>query len=254
MPLINQNGHLKWAALILLVMVSTISTGWASTPVDHSMFKKLLMKYVKHGVVDYQGFKNEEARLDQYLLVLENTDSNALDRNEQFAFFINAYNAWTIKLILSKYPGIKSIKDIGGLFQKPWSIKIARIDGQLITLDYIEHEILRPRFKDPRVHFAINCAARSCPPLQSEPFTGAELETQLDQATEAFINDPASNRLEGQTLHVSKIFKWFKEDFNDDIVGFFLKNGNEGLVKGIESSQQKIKIEYLHYDWSLNGP
>ena len=254
MPIKNTYGCFKLAALILLCMAGITSTGRASTPVDHTIFKNLLMKYVKHGVVDYQGFKNEEARLDQYLLVLENTDTKTLDRNEQFAFFINAYNAWTIKLILSKYPGIKSIKDIGGLFQKPWSIKIARIDGQAITLDDIEHKILRPRFKDPRVHFAINCAARSCPPLQSEPFTGAELDSQLDQATEAFINDPTNNRLEGQTLLVSKIFKWFKEDFNNDIVGFFLKNGNEGLVKGIESSQQKIKIEYLHYDWSLNGP
>ena len=143
------------------------TTTLATQGVDHSLYAGLLEKYVKDGVVNYQGFKNEETVLDKYLKVLEEVDSKILSRNEQFAFYVNAYNAWTIKLILNGYPGIKSIKDLGSLFKSPWKKKICRIDGKIITLDDIEHNILRPRFKDPRVHLAINCAAKSCPPVRS---------------------------------------------------------------------------------------
>ncbi|MBW2643159.1 MAG: DUF547 domain-containing protein, partial [Deltaproteobacteria bacterium] len=205
-----------------LIMGMT-TTAMAAQGVDNSLYAGLLKKYVKDGVVNYQGFKKEESVLDKYLKVLEEVDSKILSRNERFAFYINAYNSWTIKLILSGYPDVKSIKDLGSLFKSPWKKKICRIDGKVITLDDIEHNILRPRFKDPRVHFAINCAAKSCPPLRSEPYRGGDLEQQLDEMTKAFINDRESNRLEDHTLYVSSIFKWFAEDFNKDIVGFFLK-------------------------------
>lgn len=230
-----------------------VTRGWSSATVDQSLYAGLLKKYVKEGVVDYKGFKNEEARLDQYLKVLEKTDTKKLSRDEQFAFYINAYNAWTIKLILSGYPGIKSIKDLGSIFKSPWKKKICRIDGDIITLDHIEHDILRPRFKDPRVHFAINCASKGCPPLRSEPYRGDVLDQQLDEMAGAFINDPRHNRLEGQKLYVSSIFKWFKEDFNNDIVGFFLKYAQGDLKKELDSNREKINIKYLTYDWSLNG-
>ena len=131
--------------------------------------------------------------------------------------------------------------------------KICRIDGDVITLDDIEHNILRPRFKDPRVHFAINCASLSCPSLASEPYVGSTLDRQLDDATRGFINNPKRNYFEGNTLYVSQIFKWFKEDFNEDIVGFFIKYADEGLKKELEIKKQAIKISYLRYDWSLNG-
>ena len=202
---------------------------------------------------DYQGFKREEPQLDQYLAILEKTDTKTLSRNEQFAFYINAYNAWTIKLILSAYPGIKSIKDLGSLFKSPWKKKIARIDGDVITLDTIEHGILRPRFKDPRIHFAVNCASKSCPPLRSEPYRGDVLDQQLREMTEAFINDPARNRLEGNTLYVSRIFKWYSGDFNGDIVGFFIKYAREELKESLKKHSKEISVEYLDYDWSLNG-
>jgi len=221
--------------------------------VDHSLYAALLEKYVKRGAVDYQGFKNEEARLDQYLRVLENTDTKELSRNEQFAFYVNADNAWTIKLIVSGYPGVKSIKDLGTLFKSPWKKKICRIDGGIITLDDIEHNILRPRFKDPRVHFAINCAAKSCPPLISEPYEGSKLDEQLDASARAFLNNPDRNRLEGNTLYVSKIFKWFSDDFNNDVVGFFLKYAVGKFKETLMENRDKIKVKYLHYDWSLNG-
>ena len=230
-----------------------ISNSRSDTAVDHSIYANLLKKYVHQGNVDYRGFKMEESKLDQYLKILENVDSKRLSGNEQFAFYINAYNAWTIKLILSGYPGIKSIKDLGNILKTPWKKKICRIDGDVITLDDIEHHILRSRFKDPRVHFAINCAALSCPFLASEPFLGSTLDRQLDGATRAFINNPKRNYLEGNTLYVSRIFTWFSKDFNDDVIGFFLKYADGNLKKELEVKKNSIKIKYLNYDWSLNG-
>jgi len=240
---------------ISLILGSTglAPSGWAKGDVDNSLYAQLLNDYVKESVVDYQGFKKEEEKLDQYLKVLENIDSKSLSRNERFAFYVNAYNAWTIKLILSAYPGVKSIKDLGSLFKSPWKKKISRIDGDVITLDDIEHNILRPSFKDPRVHFAVNCASKGCPPLRSEPYQGRIMDQQLEEMTIAFINNPATNRLDGNTLYVSRIFKWFSEDFNDDVIGFFLKYAKGEIKKRLETNRDNIKIKYLDYDWTLNG-
>ncbi len=250
-----------WRFLFFLFLAFSFFTGaiglkrdaLSGEGVDNSIYAEPLKKYVKNGVVDYQGFKNEEAKLDQYLKVLENTDPKALSRNEQFAFYVNGYNAWTIKLILSAYPGVESIKDLGSFFKSPWKKKLCRIDGGVITLDDIEHNILRPRFKDPRVHFAVNCASKSCPPLRSEPYQGSILDQQLDDAAQAFINNPLLNRLEGNKLYVSEIFDWFEEDFNDDVIGFFLKYARGDLKKQLEANRGNIKLKYLDYDWSLNG-
>lgn len=226
---------------------------WSGDEVGNPIYAALLKKYVKKGVVDYQGFKSDETKLDQYLKVLEKTDTKTLSRNDQFAFYINAYNAWTIKLILSGYPGVKSIKDLGGYISGPWKKKICRIDGKIITLDDIEHNILRPKFKDSRVHFAVNCASKGCPPLLSNPYRGSVLDQQLDDAARAFINDSARNRLEGHTLFLSKIFKWFEGDFNKDVIGFFLRFADSDLKKQLMVNRDNIEVKYLDYDWSLNG-
>jgi len=253
---------MKIAKLIVIIVLSgymslgsmgLVESTHAASDVDNGFYGELLRKYVIDGVVDYQGFKNEEDKLDQYLKILENTNSTALSHDEQFAFYINAYNVWTIKLILSGYPGIKSIKDLGNVFRSPWKKKICRIDGGIITLDDIEHKILRPRFRDPRVHFAIVCASKSCPPLISEPYRGRVLNQQLDNSARAFINNPERNRLEGNMLYVSSIFKWFAEDFNDDIIGFFRKYVPDEVKSKLERNRDWIKIKYLSYDWSLNG-
>jgi hypothetical protein len=226
----------------------------SNTPVvDNTIYAELLKKYVRDGKVDYAGFKTEEPKLDQYLNILENVDPEKLSPKEQFAFYVNTYNAWTIKLILSGYPGVTSIKDLGTLLESPWKKEIVRINGEVISLDDVEHEILRPRYKDPRVHFAINCAAKSCPPLRSVPFSGDILDRQLDDSTRSFINDPKSYRLEGNNLYVSRIFKWFSEDFNGDIIGFFLKYTSGNFKKELEANSNRIKVKYLPYDWSLNG-
>lgn len=251
---------MKTKRLLLVVMTffllcgpfSILTPNVSGSTVDHGIYATLLEKYVDKGNVDYQGFKTEEKKLDQYLAVLETVNSNKLSRNKQFAFYINAYNAWTIKLILSGYPGVKSIKDLGTIFKNPWKKKICRIDGDVITLDDIEHKIIRPTFKDPRVHFAINCAALSCPPLISQPYLGSTLDQQLYDSARAFVNDPKSNYFSSNALYVSKIFKWFSEDFNNDIIGFFLKYAKDDFKKELESKRKEIKIKYLHYDWSLN--
>ncbi|MBI4768402.1 MAG: DUF547 domain-containing protein [Deltaproteobacteria bacterium] len=244
----NRPNRRYLAGLIFLLIQGLVS--WESSA---RLYGELLQKYVSNGVVDYQGFKKEEAKLDGYLRVLENTDLKVLSQKEQFAFFVNAYNSWTIKLILSKYPSIKSIKDLGSLFKSPWQKKIVRITGEVLTLDNIEHDILRPRFKDPRIHFAVNCASKGCPPLMSEPFRGEVLDQQLTDMTERFINAPLRNRLEGKILYVNPIFKWYSEDFNKDIVGFFIRYAKGDLKERLVRNQKEIKIEYLDYDWSLNG-
>jgi hypothetical protein len=231
---------------------STVQS-WAALPVDHSIYAGLLAKHVVAGAVDYQGFKKDESRLDAYLRILEGVNTADLPREEQYAFFINAYNAWTIKLILTSYPGIDSIKDLGNLLKSPWKIKIARIDGKILTLDDIEHKILRPRFKDPRIHFAVNCASKGCPPLRSEPYEGSILDHQLDEVTRGFINDPTQNRLADQTLHVSRIFKWFSKDFDNDVIGFFIQYAEDDLKERLIAAGNGIKLRYLDYDWSLNG-
>lgn len=248
----------RYLGLALIITLSLVvgtlgsaTPGQAST-VNHEIWAKLLGKYVKPGGVDYAGFKKEEERLDQYLKMLENTDPEKLPRREQYAYYINAYNAWTIKLILSGYPGVESIKDFGSILQSPWQKKWVRVNGNVITLDHVEHDILRPRYKDPRVHFAINCSAVSCPPLRPEPYLADILDQQLDDSTRSFINDANSHRLEGNTLYVSRIFKWFSEDFNGDALGFYLQYAEGDLKEKLTRQKDNIQVKYLHYDWSLN--
>ncbi len=239
---------------LFLAVVLSLPPGPAhGASVDHGLYAQLLERYVKDGVVDYSGFQKERRTLEAYLDLLAEIDTDTLTPDEQFAFFVNAYNAWTIWLILTKYPNIESIKDLGSLFKSPWKMEIARIDGELMSLDHIEHGILRKRFPDPRVHFAVNCASKSCPPLLSEPYRGATLDRQLDGATRDFINDPENNRLEGDTLYVSKIFDWYGEDFDGEIVGFFLRYARADLKRRLEQNRDRIDVKYLDYDWSLNG-
>lgn len=220
---------------------------------DHNIYADLLNRYVDDGVVDYAGFKAEDDRLDRYLSILERVDAGNLSKDERLAFYINAYNAWTIKLILGAYPGVRSIKELGSLFRSPWKKKVARIDGKVLTLDAIEHGIMRPQLMDPRIHFAVNCASKSCPPLRSEPYRGAVLDRQFNEAARRFINDPRSNFLKDRTLHVSNIFDWYGEDFGGDVVGFFLIFADQEWKERIEAAGDRLRVEYLNYDWSLNG-
>lgn len=241
---------------LLFFLCGASSVSLATVDDIHRSYGELLTNYVKDGAVDYQGLKKEEQKLDQYLALLSKTQPEELAHDHQLAFYINAYNAYTIKLILKNFKNgrpLKSIKKIGGLFTKPWSIKFCKIGGKIFSLDNIEHDIIRPKFNDPRVHFAINCAAKSCPPLISKPYFGDTLDKQLDENSASFMNDPGNNYLKGNTLYVTKIFKWFAEDFNNDPIVFIQKYANSDLRNQLETKKEKIKIKYLDYDWSLNG-
>ena len=237
-------------AAVLIHPVFSFSGG----PVDNRLWAELLKDHVTGGRVDYDGFKQDEVKLDQYLAVLSATDPSALSYNHRFAFYINAYNAFTIKLILTRYPGINSIKEISSFFSNPWSRKFIPLNGFKVSLDHIENDILRTRFKDPRIHFAINCAARSCPSLSSIPYEGDTLETRLDEQTRQFINDPGNTFLKGNTLFVSRIFKWFEDDFSGNPLGFIRQHAEDPLKQALDkaSARGSIDLEPLYYDWTLN--
>jgi hypothetical protein len=252
--IIQKWSHLYFIATIFIVLpVVEVQPLLATQLIDNTIYGELLQKYVINGKVNYTGLKSEESRLDSYLGQLASIDPDKLSYHQRFAFYINAYNAWTLKLILSHYPGISSIKDIGSFFSSPWKKDFVRINGAKVTLDHIEHDILRPEFKDPRVHFAINCAAISCPPLANFPFDANHLDRQLETRTRAFINTPKSNYLKGDILWVSRIFKWFGEDFNDKIYDFVLSYAQGDFKRRLAAKKGQIKVKYLDYDWSLNG-
>lgn len=240
------------AMIINLLLVVFILSPVSADSVDNSLFTDLLKKHVTGPRVDYAGFKTDEAQLDQYLDILSRTDHASLSSAEQFAFFVNVYNAFTIKLVLTEYPGIDSIKDIGSFFSTPWKIRFIPLKDQKVTLDEVEHEILRPTFKDPRIHFAVNCASIGCPPLRPEAFEGDRLEEQLNEQTTAFINGPGNVKIDGNTIYVSKIFRWFKEDFTEGPVSFVRQYASPDLLARIDAMGDNIRVKYLDYDWALN--
>lgn len=247
----------KW---ILTAVACLLLSAPAPSPAEvqdiHTIWSNLLDKHVENGVVDYQGMKADEATLDAYLEILDATDPATLPENKRLALYINAYNSYTVKLILNHFEKgspPESIKDIGGFFSGPWKIEFCRIGGEIYTLDEIEHEIIRPVFQDPRVHFAVNCASKSCPPLISRAYRGHDLDRQLTENTVNFINDSKFNYLDGSTLYLSRIFKWFSEDFEDGILDFVTTYARGELKERLREFGDEVDIRYLDYDWSLNA-
>lgn len=240
-----------WKSVVLCVACLWMAHSAVAGPVDNSQYAELLSAHVRNGVVDYAGLKKKEATLDGYLAVLQKVHAEVLSEDEQIAYWINVYNAWTLKLILENYPGISSIRDIGGLFQSPWKIRFVKANGTTLHLDEVEKVILH-RFKEPRIHFAINCASKSCPELLNVPYEGAQLEKQLAQQTRKFLNDERFNRLEGKTLYVSKIFDWYEEELGD-AASYVSRYAKAGLAQKIQALGDDVQVRYLKYDWSLNG-
>lgn len=239
--------------LCLFAGCRTIRHDTGSRPVTHEIWHALLKKHVRaDGFVDYKGFVQDSVGLNRYLKVLESAHPNDSNwtRNEQMAYWINAYNAYTIRLILRHYP-VGSIKDIKpglAFVNSVWDIKFIRIQGYTYDLNNIEHNILRPVFRDARVHAAINCASWSCPRLLAEAFTADRLEAQLDAAMRGFVNDPLRNRITSQKAEISEIFKWFKGDFVRDAgsVEAFLNRYAKEKITG------KTEVMHIDYDWRLN--
>jgi hypothetical protein len=229
---------------------------------SHNLWTTVLQMYVKEGVVDYAWLKAGDGPINSYLAnlrVIPADEFDALPRAERLAYWINAYNAFTVRLVLDNYP-VKSIKDIGGLFRSPFKkafIELRNLRAETLSLDDIEHGILRPQFADPRVHFAIVCASKGCPSLRSEAYRAADLEAQLDDQVRRFLADPSKNRvdLEKRTLHLSPIFKWFREDFEKSagsVPKFVARFLDEKTASAIGDGKE-WEIEYTDYDWTLNG-
>lgn len=213
------------------------------TTFDHGSWNKLLQKHVtKNGNVNYKGFKTDKALLKNYLDQLsENTVQESWGREDKLAYWINAYNAFTVKLIVDNYP-TKSIKDI----KDPWDYRNIKIGGKWLTLNDIEHTILR-KMEEPRIHFAINCASVSCPKLSNEAFVASKLEDQLNKVTKEFLSDSTRNEITADSLKISKIFRWFAKDFKKDgtLIDFLDTYSDIGI-------SDKAKISFKDYDWNLN--
>lgn len=230
---------------------------------SHKIWTEFLTKFVtdsaKTTVVDYKAIKADPTLLNSYLKSIENISKieyRTYDKNQKMALLINAYNAYTIKLIIDNYP-IKSIKDIGNVFSGPWDKKFINIIGEKISLGNIEHDKLRKDFKEPRIHFVIVCASIGCPALRRESYTDKKLEAQLADAEKIFLSDSNRNvyHKDTNTVELSSIFKWFEEDFsshsgslNNFIAEKVTTNKEvQNLIKN-----KKVKIKFQDYDWSLN--
>jgi len=258
--------------LILLLLLFPVT----ATAFDHShaTFDKLLQRYVhwnQEGTasrVDYTGLQKSRAILDDYLQTLSAVETktyNSWSRQQQLAFLINAYNAFTINLILNSYPDLVSIKELGSFFRSPWKKKFFMLFGQKESLDGLEHEIIRVpgKFDEPRIHFAVVCASIGCPALRPEAFTAETLEEKLQDSTIRFLRDRQRNRIDSrtETIEISSIFKWYGEDFAGRLghwgsLAAFLEAYREYLAD--DEQQRKIistpgvPIHFLDYDWQLN--
>jgi hypothetical protein len=244
----------RMATMATVVFLALLPLAATAGGPEYDGYAALLAGHVHAGRVDYAGLKQQETLLDAFLEQLAGVDPEALSPSDQFAYYINVYNAWTIKLILTRYPGLRSIKDAGSLFRSPWKQNIVRLPGGLVSLDVVEHHILRPRFKDPRLHFAINCASRSCPPLADAPYRGETLDAALDAVTRSFINAPGNTVFKDGKLHVSRLFDWYAEDFGgpEGVWTFLRQYAGPDLAKRMGAAASR-ELAYTEYDWSLNG-
>ena len=223
-------------------------------PPDHTAWTMLLQKHVnEEGMVNYKGFKKDRPQLKAYLNTLENNPPNpeTWTEEEQLAYWINAYNAYTIDLVLEYYP-VKSIKDIGATIQlsfvnSPWDIKFIEIKGRKFDLNNLEHNIIRQEFNEPRIHFALVCAAKSCPKLRREAYTPQRLEAQLSDQARSFLADPAKNNVKKQEVQISPLFDWYQGDFTTKSSLIEFLNQYAPLSISPDAS-----ISYRDYDWSLN--
>ena len=213
----------------------------ASSAPSHQSWNQLLQRYVSdNGRVNYEGFRQDRQQLDTYLdLLAKETPDDSWSRAEALAYWINAYNAFTVQLILDNWP-VSSIRDI----DEPWDTPFIQLGGKSYTLNNIEHDIIRPEFSEPRIHFALVCAAVSCPPLANEAYTAQNLEKMLEDRSRDFINNERFNVTQEAVVRVSPLFDWYGEDFGD--VKAFL---NRYLRTDIPAQKD---VHFLEYDWALN--
>lgn len=252
----------------LLLMASPLQAAFDAT---HAAWNALLQAHVHWHAdgtssdVDYAGMAGESDALDAYLAQLAVVDAASFaswPQPEREAFLINAYNAATVQLILTRYPQLESIKDLGGWFSSPWKQKFVALLGANRSLDDIEHGLLRGAsdYNDPRIHFAVNCASIGCPALRPEAFVGEQLDAQLEDQTVRFLRDQERNRYAAgrDRLEVSRIFDWYGDDFERHAGGVanFLSRYSNALQLDVARSQRlqagDISIAFAEYDWRLN--
>ena len=232
---------------------------------DHKPWDALLKKHVvamqggKASQVRYADFAKDRPALKAYLDSLSKVTEaqfNAWPKAERMAFLINAYNAFTVEKILTRYPGLKSIKDFGTVFGNPWKDKFFMLLGRESYLDQVEHEMLRKpgAYNELRVHYAVNCASIGCPMLREEAYTADRLDAQLEEQAVRFLSDRSRNRFEAGKLEVSKIFDWFKEDFGsrEQYFARYAKLLADAPEAQKAVAEGRAPLSFLDYDWTLN--
>ena len=239
---------------VFFVSILFTSSLFAQNGVSHKTYDELLQKYVDdEGMVNYKGLQSDRSKLKSYLTILkDNTPQKSWTRDQKLAYWINAYNAFTLELILGHYP-IKSIKDIGSMIKIPlvstaWDVKFINIGGEEYDLNNLEHGIIRKQFDEPRIHFALVCAAVSCPKLQNKAYLPEKLDEQLSKAAKDFLTDPLKNNIKNTNqATLSKLFNWYRGDFQKDgtLVEYINKYTPTTLNKN-------AKIEWMDYNWALN--
>ena len=234
---------------VLFLFFSFLLIFSAHSQAAHAKWDALLKTHVsKSGTVNYKGFETDQAKLTAYLLDLEsNIPSASWSKNETMAYWINAYNAYTIQLMIKNYP-LKSIMDLKYNGKSAWDYKWIKIGTETLSLNDIEHVKLRKKYKDARIHFAVNCASFSCPVLLNSAYISTKLEVQLDAQAILFINDPKRNQISASSAKVSQLFEWYQDDFT---------TGGKTVIDYLNKySKTKIKagtnIGYMNYNWNLN--
>lgn len=219
-----------------------------NTPIKHDLWDGILKKYVSvNGNVNYKGLSENITDLNKYLaLIKSNHPIPSWSSDDKLAYWINAYNAFTIELIIKNYP-LNSIKDIKQDNLSAWDMKFIKIGKKVYSLNEIEHNIIRKDFNEPRIHFGVNCASYSCPRLLNRAFTSDNVKVQLEILTKEFINDTKHNKITNKKVELSQIFNWFKEDFTKDgtLIDYLNKYSNIKISPDAE-------VKFIEYNWSLN--
>jgi len=246
---------IRWPAL-LVIGCAVVGSRLAAAEFDqtHAAFAGVLTQFVHDARVDYAALKAQPQELNRYLDAVagvSKADFLKWTTSQQIAFLINVYNAYTLRLIIEHYP-VKSIKDIGSWFTGPWDQPVVKLFGETITLNTVEHQILRKDYAEPRIHFALVCAAKGCPPLRGEPDLGTRLDEQLTDQAKQFLATPSKNRIAAgeRVVYLSPIFKWYGGDFGKDSRS--LLAALKPYWPGKAPATDGFKIRYTDYDWSLN--
>jgi hypothetical protein len=273
-PVTRQPGSAWWrcggtALTILLLALTPLTARAVERVFDHGAWDALLKACVVatddggSTQADYRCFGEQRAALRAYLDALAAVAPANFHRwsdAQRLAFLINAYNAWTVELILTRYPALDSIRDLGSVLRSPWKRRFIPLLNATLSLDDIEHGMIRADFAEPRIHFAVNCASIGCPALRAEAYGGERLDAQLEAQTRQFLGDRSRNRLRAGRLEISSLFKWYGDDFRDAGAGraprgFLARYGDAlGLDAATSAALRsgELPLVFLDYDWRLN--